>query len=128
MPVDFATLQRPKCPNTYLVAPRGFTLVRNDLDAPTLGVPIEKLKVQWEQVIAAQPRIIKVAESGDGRQIDYIQRTRFMRYPDWITVRFIPLEGEQATLAIYSRSVYGCGDLGANKARVQGWLRTLGAM
>ncbi len=128
VPVDFATLQRPKCPNTYLVAPRGYTPARNDRDAPAYGVPVEKLRANWEKVLAAQPRVTRVAESHDGLQFDFIQRTRLMRYPDWITIRFIPLAAGDASFAIYSRSVYGCGDLGANKARIEAWLKTLDAL
>ena len=48
-----------------------------------------------------------------------------MRYPDSITVRFLPLEEGRSTLAIYSRSHYGRSDFGVNKERVDGWLASL---
>lgn len=126
-PVDFTALERPSSPNTYLVAPDGFTPVRSDAEAPVLGMSAEKLKANWEAMVARQPSIEKVAESPDGLQIDYIQRTKLMHYPDWITVRFIPMPsdpetGDYATLAVYSRSVYGHSDMGANKARITKWL------
>ncbi|MSO73213.1 MAG: DUF1499 domain-containing protein [Rhodospirillaceae bacterium] len=132
-PVDFAALQRPASPNTFLVAPPGVTPAKSDGEAPVLGVKVEKLKAQWEKMIAAQPRVVKVGESSDGMQIDYIQRTRLIHYPDWITVRFIALpddpdNGSYATIAIYSRSVYGYGDMGANRARVEAWLDALSRM
>jgi hypothetical protein len=132
-PVDFTTLQRPKSPNTYLVAPPGVTPVPSDGEAPVMGMPVEKLKAQWEKMIAAQPRVEKVAESEDGLQIDYIQRTKLIHYPDWITVRFVALPddpdtGKYSSVAVYSRSVYGYGDMGANKARVQAWLDALSRM
>jgi len=125
--VDFSKLTRPASPNTYLVAPEGFTTAKSDAEAPVLGMSAEKLKANWEAMVARQPDIEKVAESADGLQIDYIQRTKLMRYPDWITVRFIPMPsdpetGDYATLAVYSRSVYGYGDMGANKARITKWL------
>jgi len=130
MPVDFATLQRPATPNTFLIAPQGFTPVMSDGEAPVYGVSVEKLKENWNAMIAAQPDVEKKGESADGLQIDYVQRTRLMRYPDWITVRFIPLPsnpetGNYSTVAVYSRSVYGHGDLGANQARVMAWLKLL---
>jgi uncharacterized protein (DUF1499 family) len=59
-------------------------------------------------------------------QYDYIQRTELMRYPDSITVRFIPLADGQSTLAIYSRSHYGRSDFGVNQARIRAWLAALG--
>ena len=128
--VDFAKLERPKSPNTYLVAPDGFTPGPSDSEAPVFGVSAEKLRENWNAMIAGQPQVEKIAESPDGLQIDYIQRTKLMHYPDWITVRFIPMPsdpetGNYATLAVYSRSVYGYGDMGANKARVLAWLKRL---
>ncbi len=76
-------------------------------------------------MIAQQPRIKNISESEDGLQIDYVQRTAFMRFPDCITVRFIYIDAKRTTLTIYSRSVYGYSDFGVNKARVQSWLAKL---
>jgi uncharacterized protein (DUF1499 family) len=55
-------------------------------------------------------------------QIDYVQRTRLLRFPDLITVRFVPVDDTHSTVAIYSRSVWGKGDMGVNRARVEEWL------
>jgi uncharacterized protein (DUF1499 family) len=67
-----------------------------------------------------------LGESNDGWQFDYVQRTAYWRLPDIITVRFIETEHGRSTLAVYSRSVYGHSDLGANKARIEAWLAKLG--
>jgi uncharacterized protein (DUF1499 family) len=48
-----------------------------------------------------------------------------MDFPDSITVRFIPLTPDSATLAIYSRSHYGRNDFGVNEARIRAWLTAL---
>ena len=123
--VEFATVQRPSTPNTYLVAPAGVTSIAPDAAAPEFDVSPTELKARWERMAAAQPRVVKVGESQDGQQLDYVQRTRLVRYPDFITVRFLPLEGGRSTLAVYSRSVYGHGDMGVNKSRVTEWLKAL---
>ncbi len=124
-PVDWPSLRRPSSPNTYLMAPPGFTSAAADATAPSFNMPIETLMQRWDAMIARQPRVAKKAKTDDGLQIDYVQRTLFMRFPDWITVRFIPAGRDRATLAIYSRSVYGYSDLGVNKARVQSWVAGL---
>ena len=54
-------------------------------------------------------------------------RTPIVRWPDWVTVRFIPLGEDQSTLAIYSRSVYGRKDFGTNERRITDWLARLSA-
>ncbi len=124
-PVDWSSLQRPSSPNTYLMAPPGLTVATVDMPAPSFCTSLESLTRRWDTMIAEQPRIEKMAETDGGLQIDYIQRTALMRFPDWITVRFVPISSDRTTLAVYSRSVYGYSDLGVNKRRVQTWLAQL---
>ncbi len=69
--------------------------------------------------------VTKMASSED--TLDLVARTLFVRWPDWVTVRFIPLGEKRSTLAIYSRSVYGRSDFGANKNRITNWLARLSA-
>jgi len=76
-------------------------------------------------MIAAQPRISHLKSSKDGQQIDFVQRTELIRYPDIITVRFVPIDAATSTLAIYSRSVYGKSDFGVNKTRIDAWFSEL---
>jgi uncharacterized protein (DUF1499 family) len=54
-----------------------------------------------------------------------VQRSRLLRFPDLITIRFIAIDANRTTLAIYSRSVWGQGDMGVNKARIRGWVGRL---
>lgn len=124
-PVIWDDLQRPVSPNSYLLAPPRFTDAATDETAPIFRAPVKVLKQWWNAVIAQQPRIKNISESEDGLQIDYVQRTAFMRFPDCITVRFIYIDAKRTTLTIYSRSVYGYSDFGVNKARVQSWLAKL---
>ena len=42
-----------------------------------------------------------------------------------ITAEFIQIDEQRATLAIYSRSVYGRSDFGVNGKRVTRWLADL---
>lgn len=121
-PVDFATLVRPDSPNTYLIAPAGFGAAKADDAAPVFAIPEAQLKEKFVAMIAREPRIELLSQSADGLQLQYVQRTRMVRFPDIIDVRFLPLEGGRSSLALYSRSVYGRSDLGVNKARAKAWV------
>jgi uncharacterized protein (DUF1499 family) len=83
------------------------------------------LRQRWLNLMAQQPRVKQIAVSKDGWQYDFIQRSRLLRFPDTITVRFLPLGEQRSTLAIYSRSHYGYRDFGVNRQRVEAWLRAL---
>ncbi len=73
----------------------------------------------------AQPRLQPGALDEQSMQYDYVQRSSLMRFPDSITVRFISLNNDSSTLAIYSRSQYGYSDFGVNEARIRAWLAAL---
>ena len=75
-------------------------------------------------MLITERRVRLVRRSDDGLQVTVIQRTPLMAYPDIITARFLPAPGG-ASVAIYSRSVYGYDDFGVNRERVQKWLRRL---
>lgn len=125
--VDFATLQRDDVPNKYLLCPKGACSTRTDGEAPVFDVPVERLQVAWGEMLAEQPRLQLLRRDVTNTQIDYVQRTRFLRFPDLVTVRFVPIDEAHSTLAIYSRSVWGRGDMGVNRKRVEEWLARLQA-
>jgi uncharacterized protein (DUF1499 family) len=123
--IDFATLQRSPTPNQDLLCPAAMCTTQTDGVAPVYNVPVTKLQVAWDQMLAEQPRVEVQRRDITNMQIDYVQRSRLLRFPDLITVRFVPVDDTHSTLAIYSRSVYGKGDLGVNRARVEEWLARL---
>ena len=122
-PVDFATLKLSDKPNQYLLCPPGFCGDQAHGTSPTFDLSVIGLRARWDGVMAAQPRLVILSE--DDGQVDYVQRTAMMRYPDIITVRFISLLPDRSTLAVYSRSVYGTSDFGVNAARIEAWLEAL---
>ena len=125
--IDFATLQRGPDPNQYLLCPKGMCAAETDGEAPVFDVPVEQLQVAWDEMLAEQPRLQVLRREVTNVQIDYVQRTRLLRFPDLITVRFVPVDDTHSTLAIYSRSVWGKGDMGVNRVRVEEWLARLKA-
>jgi Protein of unknown function (DUF1499) len=125
--IDFATLQRDSAPNQYLLCPKGMCSAETDGEAPVFDVPVQQLQVAWDGMLAEQPRLQILRRDVTNIQIDYVQRSRLLRFPDLITVRFVPIDDAHSTLAIYSRSVWGKGDMGVNRTRVEEWLARLKA-
>ncbi len=123
--VDFAALKLTGKPNQYLLCPTGFCGANPNADSPVFDVPVARLLTRWREVVAAQPRVELLSKDGDGRQIDYIQRSARFRFPDIVTVRFISVSPSQSALAIYSRSIYGESDFGVNRKRIDSWLTFL---
>jgi uncharacterized protein (DUF1499 family) len=125
--IDFASLERGPYPNQYLVCPAGMCAAETDGAAPVFAVPVARLQAAWEAMVAQQPRVQLLRRELTNQQIDYVQRSRLLRFPDLVTVRFVPVDDGHSTVAIYSRSVYGRGDMGVNRARVEEWLAKLKA-
>lgn len=125
--IDFTTLERGPTPNQYLLCPPDLCRTQTDGAAPVFDVPAAKLQAAWDEMIADQPRVQVLRRDITNEQIDYVQRSRLLRFPDLITVSFLPVDDTHSTLAIYSRSVYGKGDMGVNRARVEEWLAKLKA-
>ncbi len=123
--IDFATLERGPAPNQYLLCPESVCSTQTEGVAPVFNVAVTKLQAAWDKMIAEQPRVQVLRRDITNQQIDYVQRTRLLRFPDLVTVRFLPVDDTHATIAIYSRSIYGEGDFGVNRARVEEWLAKL---
>lgn len=121
-----AELQPRASPNDYLVCPRTLCVSRDaDATAPIYDIPVDTLRreavKQWE----GEANLSLVYRSGDGLQVRYIQRSRVLRFPDLVSVQFVPLTGRSSTLAVHSRSLIGYYDFGANRERVNRWIGRL---
>ncbi len=124
-PVNFGTLNRGNPNNSYLVCPPFYCRIKAERDVGVFKVNVEKLKQAWQNVVAKQPRWSEFWKSGAGGQVQYIQRTAVLYAPDHVTVQFLPLAEDQATVAVFSRSLYGLYDFGVNKKRVEELLAEL---
>ncbi|GAK34238.1 hypothetical protein JCM17846_27130 [Iodidimonas nitroreducens] len=124
--IDFATLKRPDSPNTYLLCPLNTCLQSTpDQIAPVFEANPEQLRDRILEFVDKSPNIQTRTMDPANAQYDFIERTPVMRFPDIITVRIYPAGDGGSTLAIYSRSVYGHSDLGANRKRVERWLAVI---
>lgn len=124
-PVAFETLQRRQSPNDALACPPETCIAKSDLTPPVFPLSVDLLRETFAKVIASEPRIERVAIDEAALTERYIQRTRLMGFPDTVVVRFLDLGNGRSTIALYSRSQLGKGDLGVNRARIERWLDKL---
>jgi uncharacterized protein (DUF1499 family) len=119
-PVDFSTLALPASPNTCLLTPTSAPGAGH-LHRDPFPVSVEAALSAIRAVAAAQPRTFALAEYPERAQAQWVARTRLMNYPDIVVAEVAP-SGGGTGLWLYSRSLIGWSDLGANRARVMAWL------
>ncbi len=110
--IDFGARNVAGRANVFAMCPVDFCAPSGDLASPVFRIGWERLHDYWRELIAAQRRA-------------YIQRSAMLRFPDIVTVEFVPLGVDRASLAIDSRSRYGKGDMGVNRRRVVEWMDML---
>ena len=119
VPIDIARIERPATPNTYLAAPPGFSPVPDVVVAPPRDPA--QLYDAIRRVALAREGVFLHGEFAERRQIHFVARSPLANYPDLVMAAVTPEGG----LVLWSRSVYGRKDFGANKARVTAWLADL---
>jgi uncharacterized protein (DUF1499 family) len=119
-PVPFdAGFALPASPNTALLAPPGSPLPAHGRIGPWAVEP-GRLWTVLAEVAAAQPRTFALASWPELLQAQWVARTPLMNYPDIIVGQVLP--GDAGTgLVLYSRSLLGWSDLGANARRLAEW-------
>ena len=126
--IDFAAIELPTSPNTYLVCfEEACPTAAAHRPSPIFEAPAPQVKDAWFTVMDAQKRLRLTDEDPAALQYEFVQRSAIFRFPDTITVKFVPLDDAQSTVLVYSRSKYGHSDLGVNKKRVDAWLAAVEA-
>ncbi len=128
-PMDITRIERPATPNTFLAGPAGMTPAPDMVTDP-VAMPAAALYEKVSALFARQPRTYIAAAYPDRLQVHYVVRSAFLNFPDLVTVQVATsrsgAEGtDRATLAIWSRSVYGRSDLGVNRDRTKAWLAAM---
>jgi uncharacterized protein (DUF1499 family) len=122
--LDMGHLQRPASPNTALAAPMGSDPAP-EIVTPVFPVPVAQLHADVMAVAAEQPRTFLAAAYPAAHQAHFVARSALFNFPDLITAQATAAGPEHSTLVLYSRSVYGYGDLGVNRQRLNAWLAAL---
>lgn len=124
--VDFPKVRASSKPNAYLVCPKDFCQASKPDQVPeNFAVSAQELMQRAKALWLREPRVKLVHESSDTLTLRFVQRTALLKFPDTISVRFIPAGADQSTIALYSRSQIGYSDFGVNKARAKRWLKLL---
>jgi uncharacterized protein (DUF1499 family) len=95
------------------------------ITSPVFDMTAPELTKMFDDFVLTQPRVKLVAGTLQDQMITYVQRTKIIGYPDYITIKVIPVGAEQSKLEILSRSRFGYSDLGVNKRRIDDWLLQL---
>ncbi len=124
--VDPTTVSSVDTDIAYLAAPAATTIAAPQRDVAVFGATPREAIEAFNSVALAQPGTSLAAGSPSELWVTYVQRSSFFGFPDYISVVAICRPNGGATLAVYSQSVYGLNDMGANKRRVDLWLSELG--
>lgn len=123
-PLDFARFRKINRPNQCLALPAGFASVQPaDVTSGVFTASIDQVRDAWLEVVRGATRVSGIRQL-DG-QIEAIQRTPLVGFPDWITALPVDLGDGKASICVFSRSKFGYRDMGVNKKRVLEWLALL---
>ena len=104
------------------------TELKVDQEAPIFTGNIQEIARAFDAFVLSQKDTTRIAGSVEQLWMTYVQRTPRLKIPDYISVKFIPLElPDKSTVAIFSRSRFGNGDMGVNEGRVTAWMTSLDA-
>jgi uncharacterized protein (DUF1499 family) len=120
--VDPLVATKPNTPNSYRVGPDGTT--ERDAAAPIFPISSADLAVKFDAIARGAGSDVVGGSAAEG-SVTYVQTSRFLGFPDYVSVKFIEIDATSSTLAIFSRSRLGKSDLGVNKKRVEAWLGQL---
>ncbi len=123
--VSLAELHSPLPKPGVLFCPPGYCPAAEAIASPAFPMPWERLHEYWTEVISGEKRVETIVADPDERRFVYIQHSATLRFPDIITVEFVPLGPNRSGIAIYSRSRYGHYDFGKNRKRAGKWLALL---
>ena len=122
--VAIRDLRDPIPGNAFLACPPNYCTA-TAAPSPLLALPVDRLSRLWSQLMASEPYVVTVADEPQQHGLIAIQHTPLLHFPDIITIEFVAIDNDRASLAIYSGARYGSGDFGTNRRRVLAWLSRL---
>jgi uncharacterized protein (DUF1499 family) len=120
--VSIPELHSPLPKTSFLACPPGYCSTAEAIASPEFDMPWDRLRDSWIEMISGEKRIVRAVAGSGPRQYAYIQHSLVFRFPDIVTVEFVPLGPNRSSIALYSRSRYGEYDFAKNRKRVERWL------
>ncbi len=125
-PLDFSRFKKIARPNQFLALPANFSSAqRPDATVGIFHASVDQVRDAWLEIVRGEPRMSGIRQL-DG-QIEAVQRTALVGFPDWITAQPVDLGDGQASICVFSRSKFGLRDFGVNEKRGLAWLAQLAA-
>ena len=124
-PVDFEALKRPSRPNHFLMAPDSEAGPKGDAASPLFSLPAGHLYQVALALFSSQPRTETVHTDAVRLQAGFETKTPLIGFTDDVVFQAVEITPETSSLIVYSASRVGYSDLGANRKRVQTWVRAL---
>ena len=123
--VDPLTEPQTIKPHSFRMAPPALTEEFVDLPSPVYTANPTLMAKAFDDFVLRQLKTKRIAGSPEEGWMTYVQLSPSLNLPDYVSVKFIDLNGGNSTIAIFSQSRFGYDDLGGNEARVLAWTGTL---
>jgi uncharacterized protein (DUF1499 family) len=112
-------------PNEFLLLPPG--MAGADMESPVFSADMRETMRRLDQIARRERGVTRLAGDVETAFVTYVARSRWMRWPDYVSVKVVPAGEGQVALAIWSRARFGYSDMGVNEARVRRWVAALQA-
>jgi hypothetical protein len=119
---SISELRSPLPKNGFLACPPSYCAATEAVASPVFNVPWDRLEDYWIEIISDETRMIRTVADLGSRRYVYIYHSPVFRFPDIVTVEFVPLGLDRSSIALYSRSRYGEYDFSKNRKRIERWL------
>lgn len=123
--IDFKNLKLRWTPNQYLVTPVGWGPERPHRESPVFARKSDDVYQAMRAAAFGEPRVQLLSEDTTRRKLELVQRTRIIRFPDYVSIEVAPLDSDRCAVLVYSRSRFGRRDFGVNRRRIDHWLGLL---
>lgn len=121
-PLDPARTGRP---NDFLMLPPG--MAGADAESPVFAADKREVMRRLDLIARDERGVSRIAGGVDIAFATYVARSRWVGWPDVVSVKVVPAGDGQVGLAIWSRARFGYSDMGVNEARVRRWAAALEA-
>lgn len=124
-PFDFDSPKLPSRPNFALTCPKNICQTVKHEHSPTFPATQESLKHRWIEAAKKIPNTTLISQNNNTLFYRQVVHILSIPFPDFITIKFIPIDSNHSSVAIFSESKYGYSDLGKNTKRINNWLTIL---